>query len=46
MHGEGKLTWEDGKSYVGMFDQDLRHGHGKFIWSDGRSYEGNWEYGK
>jgi hypothetical protein len=26
MHGEGHLTWPDGKQYIGHFDEDKRQG--------------------
>jgi len=46
MHGQGELSWKDGKKYVGSFIEDRREGEGTFYWADGRRYIGNWEAGK
>ena len=46
MHGQGKLTWEDGKTYQGEFKENMRDGFGKFAFGDGRQYEGMWANGK
>ena len=46
MHGEGVLSWKDGKKYEGTFVEDRREGKGKFVWTDGRVYIGDWLKGK
>ena len=45
MHGEGTLTWKDGKKYEGEFLNDQREGHGTFSWTDDRKYVGEWKNG-
>ena len=46
MHGVGKFTWKDGKTYYGEYKNDLKDGWGIFTWPDGRRYEGEWKEGK
>lgn len=55
MHGRGKTSWPDGRSYEGeyknyfnlfSYEDDKKHGTGTFIWSDGRKYIGEWKKGK
>ena len=46
MHGNGKQTWPDGRSYNGQYDHDKKQGLGTFVWPDGRKYHGAWENGK
>ncbi len=46
MHGKGKITWPDGKSYTGDYEDDKKHGEGIFEWPDGRKYIGSWKNGK
>jgi hypothetical protein len=43
MHGKGLFTWEDGRSYGGDFNENLREGVGIFIWPDSRKYYGNFK---
>ena len=31
-HGNGLIIWNDGSSYQGEFQKDLRHGEGLFNW--------------
>ena len=38
--------WEDGRSYVGSYKDNMKHGSGEFKWSDGRTYRGEWVNGK
>ena len=45
-HGQGKLTFSDGRKYEGEYRDDKRHGQGTEIYSDGSSYEGEWKDGK
>ena len=45
MHGKGKYTWPDGRSYEGYYLLDVKEGHGKHIWPDGKTYEGQWSEG-
>lgn len=30
MNGHGKLTWPDGKSYIGNYKNDLKDGYGVY----------------
>ena len=46
MHGTGKFTWPDGRSYEGAYDMDKKEGNGVFIWPDGKKYVGLWHDGK
>ena len=46
MNGFGNLFYEDGRKYVGEFQNDLKHGHGIYSWPNGKKYEGNWKEGK
>lgn len=41
-HGEGTLTWTDGRQYVGQFKDGRFHGSGVMKWPDGRTYAGNY----
>jgi hypothetical protein len=45
MHGKGSLKFEDGKNFVGEFEEDLMSGYGVFTWPDGRKHEGFWKKG-
>ena len=38
----GKLTYIDGATYVGQFQDNVRHGQGKFVSKDGAIQEGTW----
>ena len=40
--GNGLIIWNDGSSYQGEFQKDLRHGEGLFNWNNGESYEGEY----
>ena len=40
MDGQGTMTWEDNRKYVGTFMNDMPHGRGVMTWSDGRKFEG------
>lgn len=43
-HGQGKLTFADGKaSYDGMYNEDKMDGYGVFRFADGDVYEGQWK---
>ena len=47
MHGaHGRLSWADGRVYVGALANDKRHGVGEYVWKDGRKYRGEWNDGK
>jgi len=46
MHGKGRQTWPDGRSYEGEFINDTKEGYGIYRWADGRIYEGKWLKGK
>ena len=43
MHGQGSLTWCDGKRYKGDFRDDCLHGHGVFESPQGWTYTGEFE---
>ena len=45
-HGQGTVTYSNGKKYDGEFKKGQKSGHGTQIWSDGRKYTGEWEDGK
>ena len=36
MHGNGSMTWPDGRFYKGGFVEDRKSGDGTFTWPDGR----------
>ena len=36
MHGNGWMTWPDGRFYKGGFSEDRKSGEGTFTWPDGR----------
>ena len=40
-HGWGKLTWDDGESFEGQFENDEKV-QGTFKWATGDVYEGDW----
>ena len=42
MDGNGKFTWEDGKTYIGDYVNDKKHGKGKLMWNNEKYYEGSW----
>ena len=46
MHGFGKFTFQDGKSYEGFYQNDKKHGYGIFHWLNAKRYEGWWVDGK
>ena len=35
--------WNDGRKYVGEFQDGMRHGQGTYTMSDGSNYTGQWE---
>jgi len=41
-HGEGVLTWDDGRQYRGSFEDGMFHGHATMSWPDGRMYCGQY----
>lgn len=43
MHGRGKYTWSDGRSYDGEYKNGMKHGYGKLVWPGGETYEGYWQ---
>ena len=45
-HGEGSMTWENGISYQGHWNQGMFHGHGAKIYSRGGGYVGQWKFGQ
>ena len=45
-HGQGTVTYSNGKKYVGEFKNGKKHGQGTFTWSDGEKYEGEWKDGE
>ncbi|NQY73633.1 MAG: hypothetical protein HRT90_02610 [Candidatus Margulisbacteria bacterium] len=45
-HGNGKMTYPDGRVYDGNWKDGEHHGKGKMTYSDGKVYDGKWKYGK
>ena len=45
-HGQGTVTYADGKKYEGQFSKGRKHGEGTQTWSDGRKYVGEWKKSK
>jgi len=45
-NGPGTETYEDGSSYVGVFEDGKYHGQGTYTSPDGSRYEGKWKGGK
>jgi len=46
MQGNGKLTFKDGRVYVGEFVNNEMEGQGEFRWPDGRYYIGEYRNNK
>ena len=46
MNGFGLLTYDDGRSYRGHFQDDQKHGNGIYTWASGKVYNGGWIKGK
>ena len=45
-HGQGTVTYSNGKKYVGEFKNGKKHGQGTQTWSDGDKYVGEHKDGK
>lgn len=45
-HGEGVLTWPDGRKYEGTFKNGRMHGIGLWYELDGSIRKGEWQMGK
>ena len=45
-HGQGVMTWPDGRRYEGEFDFWTLHGQGVHTWPDGLRYEGTFRNGQ
>ena len=43
MHGNGEFTWEDGKKYIGEYQNDRKHGLGKMIFKNNKKAYGFWK---
>lgn len=41
-HGQGVLTWDDGRQYRGQFEDGKFHGSAVMTWPDGRKYSGQY----
>merc|ERR1719162_1107382 len=41
-HGNGVLTWDDGRQYRGQFEDGKFHGGAAMTWPDGRKYCGQY----
>ena len=41
--GSGKIIYDDGGFYDGMFKNNKFHGKGVYRWSDGEEYDGQWK---
>ena len=44
-HGQGIITYTDGREYVGELSGGTRNGQGKYTFKDGFGYEGEWKNG-
>eukprot|EP00757_Euglenozoa_sp_SAG-D1_P013708 gene13708-557_t len=44
-HGDGVMTYSDGRTYDGSWISDLQHGVGKMTYENGGSYTGQWQEG-
>lgn len=42
-HGDGLLSWDDGRSYRGQFADGRFNGLGEMSWPDGRRYVGDYQ---
>ena len=42
----GRITWPDGRRYLGRSEDYDPHGSGTMTWSDGGIYKGSWSKGK
>ena len=45
-HGQGTVTYSNGKKYVGEFKNGKIHGQGTQTWSNGKKYVGEFKNGK
>ena len=45
-HGQGTVTYSNGKKYVGEFKNGKKHGQGTHTWSNGKKYVGEFKNGK
>ena len=45
-HGQGTVTYSNGKKYVGEFKNGKKHGQGTQTWSNGKKYVGEFKNGK
>ena len=45
-HGQGSVTYSNGKKYVGEFKNGKKHGQGTQTWSNGKKYVGEFKNGK
>ena len=43
LNGQGKISFDDGTSYIGTFKDDIRNGYGTQIYKNGDKYEGEWK---
>ena len=41
----GTMTWPDGTTYTGAFENNEMHGMGKLVWPNGMKYEGRFTHG-
>jgi len=44
-HGEGQLSWPDGRSYKGQWECGRQHGKGVAVTAKGVSRKSHWEHG-
>ena len=45
-HGQGTLTFPDGRKYVGGFKEGLKNGKGTMTYRNGDKYVGGWKDGE
>jgi len=42
-HGQGTMTYPDGRTYTGAWRDGQENGRGTMTWRDGDTYTGEWE---
>ena len=45
-HGQGTMTWADGRTYTGEWKDFERNGQGTMTWADGETYTGELKDGE
>lgn len=45
IHGLGRYTWPDNRSFEGQYHNDVKQGFGIYTWPEGSVYKGQWDDG-